>query len=353
MAHFVGLDVSVKETSVCVVDDVGKVIMEQKVPTEPADIIALLTSLGVSYSRIGIEAGPLSQWLVNALTAAELPVICVETRHMKALLTAQQISKTDRNDARGIAQMMRVGLFKPVHVKTLVAQEQRMLLTSRKLLQRKLLQRKLLDVESDLRGTLRNFGLKVGVVSGGRYEARVRELVADFPRLAAIAEPLLSVRQVMRQQLAVLHKMLLDTVRDGPVCRRLMTAPGVGAVVALTYRATVDQPQRFVHSRAGGAHVGLTPKRYQSGEIDYDGGVSKCGDALLRTMLYEAAQVLLTHGSKWSWLKAWGMRVAQRRGIRRAIVAVARRLAVVLHRMWVDGSEFRWSKDSTAVPAVA
>ena len=161
MAHFVGLDVSVKETSVCVVDDAGKVILEQKVPTEPADIATLLTSLGVSYGRIGIEAGPLSQWLVNALTAAELPVICVETRHMKALLTAQQINKTDRNDARGIAQMMRVGLFKPVHVKTLVAQEQRMLLTSRKLLQRKLL-----DVESDLRGTLRNFGLKVGVVSG-------------------------------------------------------------------------------------------------------------------------------------------------------------------------------------------
>src|SRR3984893_388392 len=219
MAHFVGLDVSVKATSVCVVDDTGKVILEQKVPTEPADIIAVLTSLGVSFCRIGIEAGPLSQWLVNALTAADLPVICVETRHMKALLMAQQINKTDRNDARGIAQMMRVGLFKPVHVKTLVAQEQRMLLTSRKLLQRKLL-----DLELDLRGTLRNFGLKVGVVSSSRYEARVRELVAGFPRLCAITEPLLNVRRVMRQQFAVLHKMLLNTVRDDPVCRRLMTA---------------------------------------------------------------------------------------------------------------------------------
>src|SRR5262244_3748012 len=236
MAHFVGLDVSVKETSVCVVDDAGKVILEQQVPTEPADIISLLTSLGVSFGRIGIDAGPLSQWLVNELTAADLPVICVETRHMKALLTAQQISKTDRNDARGIAQVMRVGLFRPVHVKTLVAQEQRMLLTSRKLLQRKLL-----DVESDLRGTLRNFGLKVGVVGGSRYEARLRELVEGFPRLAVIIEPLLSVRRVMRQQFAVLHKMLLDMVRGDPVCRRLMTAPGVGAVVALTYRATVSR----------------------------------------------------------------------------------------------------------------
>jgi transposase len=147
--------------------------------------------------------------------------------------------------------------------------------------------------------------------------------------------------------------MLLNTVRDDPVCRRLMTAPGVGAVVALTYRATVDQPQRFVHSRAVGAHVGLTPKRYQSGEIDYDGRVSKCGDALLRTMLYEAAHAMLTQSRKWSWLEAWGMRVAQRRGIRRAIVAVAKRLAVDLHRMWVDGSEFRWSKEGATVPAVA
>jgi transposase len=223
MVHFAGFDVSVKQTSVCIVDEAGQVTLEQKVPTEPTDLIALLSSLGATYGRIGIEAGPLSQWLVNALTAADLPVICVETRHMKALLTAQQINKTDRNDARGIAQMMRVGLFKPVHVKTLVAQEQRMLLTSRKLLQRKLL-----DVESDLRGTLRNFGLKVGVVSGSRYDARVRELVVGFPGLAAITEPLLKVRRVMRQQLAVLHKMLLDTVRgdlvptadDGPRSRR-------------------------------------------------------------------------------------------------------------------------------------
>ena len=223
-----------------------------------------------------------------------------------------------------------------------------MLLTSRKLVQRKLI-----DIESDMRGTLRNFGLKVGVVSTIGYEARIRQLVEGFPRLAAIIEPLLTVRRVMRQQLATLHKMLLDTVRHDPVCKRLMTAPGVGPVVALTYRASIDQPQRFLHSRAVGAHVGLTPRRHQSGEIDYDGGVSKCGDALLRTMLYEAAQVLLTHGSKWSWLKAWGVRVVQRRGMRRAIVAVARRLAVVLHRMWVDGSEFRWSKDSAAVPTAA
>ena len=186
----------------------GKVVFEQKVVTEPDDIVTLLTSIGENYGRIGIEAGPLSQWLVNALTAADLPVICVETRHMKALLTAQQINKSDRHDARGIAQMMRVGLFKPVHVKTLVSQEQRMLLTTRKLVQRKML-----DVEFDLRGTLRNFGLKVGG-NGGRFDARIREFVGGCPRLAAIVEPLLTIRRVMRQQFAVLHKMLLDTVRE-------------------------------------------------------------------------------------------------------------------------------------------
>jgi len=298
MAHFVGLDVSVQETSVCVVDDVGKVLCERKVRTEPEDIAVLLTSIG--------------------------------------------------NDARGIAQMMRVGLFKPVHVKTLVSREQRMLLTSRKLVQRKLM-----DIECDMRGTLRNFGLKVGVVSSIGYEARIRDLVEGFPRLAAIMEPLLTVRRVMRQQLATLHKLLLNAVRVDPVCRRFMTVPGVGPIVALTYRASVDQPHRFIHSRAVGAHVGLTPKRHQSGEIDYDGGVSKCGDSMLRAMLYEAAQSMLTHSKKWSWLKAWGMRVAQRRGMRRATVAVARRLAVILHRMWVDGTDFRWSNGSAAVVQVA
>src|SRR5277367_2876806 len=339
MAHFVGLDISVKETSICIVDEAGKVVCERKVPTEPDDIAVLLTSVGGEYVRVGIEAGPLSQWLVNGLAEAGLPVVCVETRHMKALLTAQQINKSDRNDARGIAQMMRVGLFKPVHVKTLASQERRMLLTSRKLL----------DVESDLRGTLRNFGLKVGTVSTGGFEARIRELVEGFHSLAAIVGPMLIVRRVLREQFAVLHKMLLGLVRHDPVCRRLMTAPGVGPVVALTYRAAVDQPQRFLHSKAVGASAGLTPKRVQSGESDYDVGISKTGDVMLRTMLYEAAQSLLTHsGARWSWLKAWGLRVAQRRGMRRATVAVARRLAVILHRMWVDETDFRWSNKAPA-----
>jgi transposase len=347
MSLFVGLDVSVRETAVCVVDAGGKVLCEKKVATEPGDLIELLGSISDDYGRVGLEAGPLSQWLVNGLAEGGLPVVCVETRHMKSLLKAQQTNKSDRGDARGIAQMMRVGLFKPVHVKTLASQERRMLMTSRKLLQKKLL-----DVEADLRGTLRNFGLKVGVISTGGFDGRIRELVEGFPRLAAIVRPMLAVRQVLLEQFTVLHKMMLQVVRHDPICRRLMTAPGVGPVVALTYRCAVDQPQRFVHSKAVGAQAGLTPKRVQSGETDYDAGISKTGDVALRTALYEAGHSLLTSpAGQWSWLKAWGLRVAQRRGLRRATVAVARRLAVILHRMWVDQTDFRWSNKAVVASA--
>jgi len=261
---------------------------------------------------------------------------------MKAALSAQ-INKSDRNDARGIAQMMRVGLYRPVHVKTMASQKRRMLLTSRQLLQAKAL-----DIENELRGTLRNFGLKVGMVGTVKFEARIRELVADHPDLAAIVEPLLIVRRVLREQLGVLHRQLLEIVRHDEVCRRLMTTPGVGPVVALAFRATVDVPSRFTSSKAVGAAFGLTPHRQQSGEIDRMGGISKCGDAMMRKMLFEAALVLMTHSRKWSWLKAWGMKIARHRGMKRAIVAVARRLAVIMHRMWVDGTEFRWTRKEAA-----
>jgi transposase len=343
MKHCAGLDVSVKETAICIVAETGKIVREAKVTTEPEAIVAVLTEAKVEYARIGLEAGPMSQWMVTGLLEAGLPVVCVETRHMKAVLKAQQVNKSDRNDARGIAQMMRVGLYKPVHVKTLASQHERMLLTARKLLRDKLQ-----DVENELRGTLRNFGLKVGVVSTGHFEARVRELVVGQSPLEAIVAPLLAVQQVLREQFAVLHKRVLERVHRDRLCRRLMTVPGVGPVVALTFRATVDQPQRFARSKTVGAHFGLAPRRYQSGDTDYDGRVSKCGDAMMRTALYEAAQVLLTRTQKWSWLKAWGMQVARRRGGKKAIVALARRLAVILHRMWIDGSQFRWRKEVNA-----
>ena len=258
---------------------------------------------------------------------------------MRAVLKAQ-INKTDRNDARGIAQMMRVGLYRPVHVKTLRSQKLRMLLTHRKLLQSKAI-----AIENDLRATLRNFGLKVGMVGTVKFEARIKELVENLPDLAVLVEPLLIVRRVLREQIDILHRRLLAVVRDDDVCRRLMTIPGVGPVVALTYRVTVDVPARFRNSKAVGAVFGLTPTKYQSGESDRTGGISRCGDEMMRMMLYEAAQIMLVRSTKWSWLKAWAMKIAKRRGMKKAIVALARRLAVIMHRIWVDGTEFRWTRE--------
>ena len=284
MKHFAGLDVSVNETSVCIVDDMGRVIREAKVASELDALLLALKNDAYRFKRIGLEAGPLSQWLYSALAEANLPVICVETRHMRAVLKAQ-INKTDRNDARGIAQMMRAGLYRPVHVKTLRSQKLRTLLTHRKLLQSKAI-----AIENDLRGTLRNFGLKVGTVGTAKFEARIKELVETLPDLALLVEPLLVVRRALREQIAVLHRRVLAIVRDDEVCRRLMTVPGVGPVVALTFRTTVDVPARFRNSKAVGAVLGLTPCKHQSGESDYTGAISKCGDEMMRVMPYEAAQ---------------------------------------------------------------
>ena len=335
MDHFAGLDVSVKETSICIVDDAGKIVREVKVASEPEALLAVLKNPAYHFKRIGLEAGPLSQWLVSALAEAGLPVICVETRHMQAVLKAQ-INKTDRNDARGIAQMMRAGLYRPVHVKTLRSQKLRML--------------QAIAIENDLRGTLRNFGLKVGMVGKVMFEARIKELVENLPDLAELVEPLLIVRRVLREQIVILHRRLLAIVRDDEVCRRLMTTPGVGPVVALTYRATVDVPARFRKSKAVGAVFGLTCAKYQSGEVDRNGRISRCGDEMMRVMLYEAAQSIL-RSKKWSWLKAWAMQIARRRGMKKAIVALARRLAVIMHRIWVDGTEFRWTREQATAAA--
>jgi transposase len=342
MDHFAGLDVSVKETSVCIVDDTGKIVREVKVASEPKALLQVLGKPAYRFKRIGLEAGPLSQWLFSGLAEAGFPVICVETRHMRAVLKAQ-INKTDRNDARGMAQMMRAGIYRPVHVKTLRSQKLRMLLTHRKLLQSKAI-----AIDNDLRGTLRNFGLKVGMVGTVKFEARIRELVANLPDLAMLVDPMLIVRRALREQFVILHRCLLAIVRDDDVCRRLMTVPGVGPVVALTYRATVDVPARFRTSKTVGAAFGLTPSMHQSGESERTGAISKCGDEMMRVMLYEAAQIMLVRSTKWSWLKAWAMKIARRRGLKKAVVALARRLAVIMHRIWIDGTEFRWSRQEAA-----
>lgn len=302
MKHYAGLDVSVKETSVCIVDETGEVCRERKLVSHPDDLVELLRDPRWHLERIGLEAGPLSQWLYEGLAKAGLPVICIETRHTKSFLKAQQPNKSDRNDARGIAQMMRVHLFKAVHVKTLASQKRRVLLTARKLLQEKAI-----AIENNIRGLLRNFGLKVGMVGSGKYEERIRELLEGFSDLAEFIEPLLAARKKLREEFATLDRKVRVEVRNDLVCQRLMTVPGVGPIVSMAYMATIDISARFKTSRAVGAVIGLTPLLNQSGESKRIGRITLCGDSMLRTLLYEAAQTLLTRVTKWSWLKAWAM----------------------------------------------
>lgn len=342
MEHYAGIDVSLESASVCVVEAGGRIVREAKVASEPDALIAWFGKLAVKVSRIGLEAGPLSQWLYAGMREAGLPVELLETRHVRDAFKAMPV-KTDRNDARGIAQLMRLGWFRPVHCKSLPAQELRAVLTARKLVQGKKH-----DIEMSLRGILRGFGLKVGPTTTRSFEGRVRELVEGHPTLLAVADALLLARATLGEQLGKLQKRLVSLARDDTRARLLMSTPGVGVLVALTYVAAIDDPARFRSSKAVGAHFGLTPKKYQSGETDVTGRISKIGDASVRTALYEAANVILTRPVKGSSLKSWAMRLAKRAGMRKAKVALARKLAVVLHRMLADGTRFTADKAAAA-----
>jgi transposase len=342
MEHYAGIDVSLESSSVCVVDATGRIVRESKIASEPDALDRWFAGLDTEMTRIGLEAGPLSQWLYAGMREAGLAVELLETRHVRAAFKAMPV-KTDRKDARGIAQLMRLGWFRPVHCKSLPAQETRALLTARKLVQSKRH-----DVEMSLRGVLRGFGLKVGATTPRTFEGRVHELVSGHPTLLAVAEALLAVRATLGEQLQRLEKRVRSVARDDRRTRLLMSAPGVGAIVALTYVAAIDDPARFKSSKATGAHFGLTPKKYQSGETDVTGRISKIGDAGVRTALYEAANVILTRPVKGSSLKSWAMRLAGRAGMRKAKVALARKLAVVLHRMLADGTKFIADKAAAA-----
>jgi len=335
MDHYAGIDVSLECSSVCVVDASGKIVREGKVGSEPEALIGWLGSLGIGVSRIGLEAGPLSQWLYAAMREAGLAVELLETRHVRKALETMPV-KTDRNDARGIAQLMRLGWFRPVHCKSMAAQETRAVLTARKLMQSKLR-----DIENSLRGILRGFGLKVGKTTARSFAARIRELVAGHSNLEMIAEALLAAHAVLLREFEGLQKHVRTMARLNVQAKLLMTTPAVGPIVALTYASAVDDPGRFKSSKAAGPHFGLTPKKYQSGQTDVSGRISKIGDAAVREALYQAAHIMLTKPVKGcSELKSWAMRIARRAGMRKAKVALARKLAVILHRMLADAKPF-------------
>ena len=335
---YAGLDVSLETTSICIVDAEGRLQAEKKVSSDPETIAAVLLALDGAWERIGLEAGPLSQWLYCGLKDAGLPAVCIETRHAKAAIAAMAHNKNDRNDARSIAQLVRSGWFKTVHVKSIDSQELRSLLTSREFLVNKIR-----DHENEIRGALRPFGLKVGRVGASGFADRIRELVADRPRLALCMEALLCTREVLRQQLAKLHSALLRTVKNDELCVRFMGIPGVGPVTALAFKTTIDHPDRFRRSADVGAHLGLAPRQFQSGETDRRGHISKTGDTLTRTALFAAANVMLSRSTQWTSLKHWGVTLARRSSLKKAKVAVARKLAVIMHRMWRDGTPFRWT----------
>ncbi len=342
MGYYCGIDVSLERSSVCTVNAAGLIVREATVASDPDALIGWLSGLDLPLSRIGLEAGPLSQWLHAGLAGAGFAVELIETRHVRAAFRAMPI-KTDKKDARGIAQLMRLGWFRPVHCKSLAAQEVRAVLTARKLVQAKLH-----DVEMSLRGILRGFGLKVGRTTPRIFEARIRELVEGHATLATIAGSLLAARSVLHREFQGFERRVRSLARRDDRARLLMSAPGVGVLVSLTYASAIDDPGRFRRSRQVGAHFGLTPKRYQSGEKDVSGRISKIGDHGVRTVLYEAANIILTKPVKAGTLKSWAMRLAARAGMKKAKVALARKLSVILHRMLVDGTPFAADKAALA-----
>lgn len=334
MEYYAGIDVSLEASSVCVVSSAGKVFREEKVASEPEALASFLLGLGVELARVGLEAGPLSQWLYAGLRDAGLAVELLETRHVRTAFKTMPV-KTDRKDARGIAELMRVGWFRPVHCKSLSSQETRAVMTARRLMKDKLH-----DLELCLRGLLRNFGLKVGRTTPRTFPKRIGELVAGHPVLESLAEGMLKARAALEAEYNRLDRQVRAMAKASARARLLMTTPGVGPVVALDYASAIDDPSRFKSSKPVGAYFGLSQRKYQSGQKDITGHISRLGDKQVRASLYEAAHVMLVRSTKPSGLKQWAMQLARRAGMRRAKVALARRLAVILHRMLVDGKPF-------------
>lgn len=336
MEYYAGLDVSLRSCALCIVDTKGKVLLERELFCDVDDIAHCLSQFPHPVERVGFEAGTMSQHLYFGLQSAGFDVVCMEARQVNAALSAMR-NKTDKNDARGIAQVLRTGWFSPVHMKSREAHGLRALLSTRKALLKKTM-----DLANEVRGLLKIFGIRLPkTVKHGSFDSVVRPLIEIDDILTHAMIPLLDARVVLYQHFLELDRRVKRAASHDEVCMRFMTVPGVGPIAALTFKAAVDDPARFKSSRTVAAHFGLTPQRYQSGEHDNPGRISKAGDRDVRATLYAAANALLMRTMAGSQLKAWGTRLMRTKGRRRAVVAVARKLAVLLHRMWEDGTEFR------------
>jgi len=336
MPHYVGLDVSQKTTSICIVNEQGRRLWRGVCATHPDPITTQVLRHAGAPAKVGIETGSMTPWLVHGLRAAGLDVECLDARRVKAALQ-MRLNKTDENDAEGLAQVMRTGWYRPVHVKSLDAHRARALLGARAQLVGMTTR-----LSNMIRGVLKTFGLLPGAGRGLRFDRKVEALLDGAPELEQIVRPLLATWRQLREQIAVFDKAVRQQVRADSVCRLLMTVPGIGALSSLAYVTTVEAPSRFARSRAVSAHLGLTPRRYQSGEIDRSGHISRCGDGLARTLMYEAAVVILHRVKRPLHLKAWAEVIEQRSGAGKARVALARKLAVILHSVWRSGQPFRW-----------
>lgn len=341
MEEYIGLDVSMKETAVSIRRD-GKRVWRGKCASDPKVITALLRKHAPSARRVIFETGPLSVWFYHALCAEGLPAICIDARHAKAALD-MAANKTDANDADGLAHLAEVGFYREVRVKGFDSMLSRTLVAARTRLVRIKT-----ELSNQIRGMMKTFGLIIPAGKGSKFEEHVRALLAGHADLASILLPLLDVWRSMRLRAAELSRQLVADARKSEACQLLMSIPGVGAVTATSFATAIEDPDNFKKSRSVGAWLGLTTRRYQSGEVDYDGHISRRGDRHVRSLLYEAATVILTRTSAESTLRAWGLKLRERVGFKRAAVAVARRLAVTMHAMLRTGEMFDRTAGATA-----
>jgi transposase len=345
MTQFIGLDVSQRMTAICIVDTNGRRIWRGQCASAPEEISVALRRYASADAKLGIETGAMTPWLVHELRDLGFDVVCLDARHARAALK-MQINKTDQNDAEGLAQIVRTGWYRSVHVKSFDSHRARAVLGARTQLVGMTTR-----LSNHIRGILKTFGLLPGAMRGLPFDRKVEVLLEGRSDVAPIVRPMLVAWRHLRVQVAAFDKAIRAMARTSAAARLLMSVPGIGVLSALAYVSTVEDPSRFSRSRSVGAHLGLTPRQYQSGEVDRSGRISRCGDILTRTLMYEAAGVILSRVKKTSSLRDWAAAIARRSGPGKARVALARKLSVILHSMWRSGEPFRWSKPEHAVTA--
>lgn len=342
MKHYAGLDVSMKETFICILDEEGKIIAQGKKKTAPEAIAEYLEKFQLNIDKVGLESGSLSHWLVDELKKLGVPAICIDSRKMAAIISIE-VNKTDKNDARHIANAMRCGMYREVTQKSQEAIEIGTLMRCRRVLVTQKTQ-----LSNGVRGFLKTYGIRLGSVGSASFSEMVKEQMSDKYALAKEGiEGLLNCFEKVNAEIKKLTKRIEDLARNDEDVKRLMTIPGVGAIVGLAYKIAIDDPKRFRNARTVGAYLGMTPIQYSSGETQRQGRISKCGPTEMRCLLNDAATVMLTRSQRWSKLKAWGLKIQKKHGFKKATMAVGRKLSVIMYRMLVDKTEFVYGEQKS------